>query len=50
MFEFFKIDGNWAGFPTGVENKGEGSSKFDGEGFSQYMGEHGGGALNAVEI
>ena len=25
------------GFPTGVENMGEGSSKFDGEDLSQYM-------------
>ena len=31
-----------AGFPTGVENMG-GSSKFDGRGLSQYMGEHWGG-------
>ena len=30
-------------FATGVENKGEGSSKCDGGGLSQYMEEHGRG-------
>ena len=36
------------GFPTGVENMG-GSSKFDGEGLSQYMGAACGEDENFVE-
>ena len=38
------------GFPAGVENMGEGSSKLMGGegGLSQYMGEHG-GATNAAK-